>query len=99
VWKEINAHQTVSRKVCAIVVDEAHCILDWGKDFRIDYGNLAVLCATFPNVPVIAMTATATKSDRESMKKILGIKECSEVVGIPDRKNICMRNALELDQM
>jgi superfamily II DNA helicase RecQ len=59
-----------------------------GKDFRIDYGNLAVLCATFPNVPVIAMTATATKSDRESIKKILGIKECSEVVGNPDRKNI-----------
>ncbi|XP_028404836.1 uncharacterized protein LOC114527409 [Dendronephthya gigantea] len=74
--------------VCAIVVDEAHCILNWGKDFRVDYSNLAVLCATFANVPVMAMTATATKRDREEIKNSLDIKDCSEVVGNPDRRNI-----------
>ena len=59
-----------------------------GKDFRFDYSNLAVLCATFSSVPVIAMTATATKSDREEIKILLDIKDCSEVVGNPDRTNI-----------
>ncbi|XP_028395621.1 ATP-dependent DNA helicase Q-like 3 [Dendronephthya gigantea] len=74
--------------VCAIVVDEAHCILQWGQHFRVDYGNLSVLCATFSSVPVVAMTATASKSDRESIKKSLGLKECTEVIGNPDRRNI-----------
>ncbi|CAB4035844.1 ATP-dependent DNA helicase [Paramuricea clavata] len=74
--------------VCAIVVDEAHCILEWSKDFRVDYGNLAVLCATFSSVRVVAMTATANKNDRESIKKSLGLKTCAEVVGNPDRTNI-----------
>ena len=59
-----------------------------GKDFRVDHSNLAVLCATFPDVPVIAMTATATKSDREDIKKSLEMKECCEIVGNPDRQNI-----------
>ena len=49
-----------------------------------DYGNLSVLCATFSNVPVLAMTTTANKSDREDIKKSLGLKNCFEVVGNPD---------------
>lgn len=53
-----------------------------------DYGNLAVLCATFSNAPVVAMTATANKNDRELIKKSLGLKTCAEVVGNPDRTNI-----------
>ncbi len=53
-----------------------------------DYGNLSVLCATFPKVPVVAMTATASKSDRETIKNLLGLKQCNEVVGNPDRINI-----------
>ena len=59
-----------------------------GKDFRVEYGNLSVLCASFPNVPVVAMTATATRSDREAIKRSLDMKDCSEVVGNPDRTNI-----------
>lgn len=59
-----------------------------GKDFRVDYGNLAVLCATFSSVPVVAMTATASKNDREFIKKSLGLKACAEIVGNPDRTNI-----------
>ena len=47
-----------------------------------------MLCATFPDVPVIAMTATATKGDREDIKKSLDMKECCEIVGNPDRQNI-----------
>ena len=49
---------------------------------------MAVLCATFLSVPVVAITATASKDDRESVKKSLGLKTCAEVVGNPDRTNI-----------
>ncbi|XP_028418072.1 uncharacterized protein LOC114542893 [Dendronephthya gigantea] len=76
------------KNVCAIVVDESHCILEWGKDFRVDYGNLGALCATFSNVPVIAMTATANRYDRDCIKKSLGLKSCVEIIGNPDRMNI-----------
>ena len=58
------------------------------KDFRVDYSNLLVLCASFPNVPVVAMTATATNSDREAIKRSLDIKDCCEIVGNPDQTNI-----------
>ena len=59
-----------------------------GKDFRVDYGNLSVLCATFSSSPVLAMTATANRNDRESIKRSLGLENCTEVVGNPDRTNI-----------
>ena len=59
-----------------------------GKNFRVDYGNLAVLCAAFSSVPVVAMTATASKNDREMIENSLGLKTCAEVIGNPDRANI-----------
>ena len=59
-----------------------------GQDFRVDYGNLAVVCATFASSPVIAMTATASRSDREAIKLSLGLKDCVEIIGNPDRHNI-----------
>ncbi|XP_028413527.1 uncharacterized protein LOC114536363 [Dendronephthya gigantea] len=86
--RKLMRSNVYQQNVCAIVVDEAHCILEWGKDFRVEYGNLGALCATFSNVPVIAMTATASKDDRESIKKSLGLKSCVEIIGNPDRTNI-----------
>ncbi|XP_028415622.1 uncharacterized protein LOC114538980 [Dendronephthya gigantea] len=53
--------------VVAIVIHEAHCILDWGSDFRKDYGKLGALCALFPDVPVLAMTATASRADMQDI--------------------------------
>ena len=65
-----------------------------GKDFRIEYGNLSVLCATFSNVAVLAMTATANKHDRKCIKESLGLKKCFELVGNPDRVNIMYQKHL-----
>lgn len=47
-----------------------------------------MLCATFPNAPVLALTATANKLDRKLIKESLGLKNCTELVANPDRKNI-----------
>ena len=51
-------------EVSLIAIDEAHCISEWGHDFRPDYRNLKTLKKTFPNIPIIALTATATEKVR-----------------------------------
>ena len=56
-----------SLKVALIAVDEAHCISEWGHDFRPDYRNLRLLKELFPDAPVIALTATATEKVREDI--------------------------------
>ena len=47
------------------------CFCFRGDDFRTDYANLAMLCATFPNVPVVALIATASKKDIDVIKQLL----------------------------
>ena len=59
-----------------------------GDDFRKDYANLAMLCATFPTVPVVALTATASKRDLKAIKESLNLKNPVEVIGNPNRPNI-----------
>lgn len=54
-------------------IDEAHCISEWGHDFRPDYRNLNKLRTTFPNIPIIALTATATQKVREDIVRQLNL--------------------------
>ena len=59
-----------------------------GDDFRKDYANLAMLCATFPTVPVVALTATASKRDVTAIKESLNLKNPLEVIENPNCPNI-----------
>lgn len=54
-------------------IDEAHCISEWGHDFRPDYHNLKKLRTNFPNIPIIALTATATQKVRDDIVRQLGL--------------------------
>ncbi|XP_057834687.2 ATP-dependent DNA helicase Q-like 4A isoform X2 [Cryptomeria japonica] len=59
-----------------IVIDEAHCVSQWGHDFRPDYQGLGVLKQRFRQVPLLALTATATASVKEDVVQALGLADC-----------------------
>jgi ATP-dependent DNA helicase RecQ len=74
-----------------LVVDEAHCISDWGHDFRPDYRRLRTLLAELPNgVPVLATTATA--NDRV-------VRDVAEQLGLGDRDTLVLRGALDRESL
>src|SRR5688572_21462027 len=58
-----------------IVIDEAHCVSQWGNSFRPDYLHLNVLKQRFPTVPMMALTATATCQVRQDIMKCLNLYE------------------------
>ena len=74
-----------------IAIDEAHCISEWGHDFRPEYRRLSLLKKQFPDVPVIALTATAIPQIRADIRQQLGLSHAREFVGSFDRQNLRYR--------
>ncbi|KAA8536559.1 hypothetical protein F0562_029037 [Nyssa sinensis] len=70
--ESLHARESLAR----IVIDEAHCVSQWGHDFRPDYQGLGILKQKFPNTPVLALTATATASVKEDVVQALGLVNC-----------------------
>ena len=71
------------------VIDEAHCVSSWGHDFRKEYKNLYSLRVEFPEVPIVALTATARKKVRDDTIRILGIQETHKLFLLGfDRPNL-----------
>jgi len=80
-----------SRPVSFIAVDEAHCISQWGHDFRTEYRQLARLRDRWPSVSMHAYTATATARVRLDIIEQLGLRDAAEMVGSFDRPNLVYR--------
>ena len=74
--------------VSLVAVDEAHCISEWGHDFRPDYRTLGDLRRSMPAVPFIALTATATERVRHDIVSQLGLKEPQQFIASFDRPNL-----------
>jgi RecQ family ATP-dependent DNA helicase len=75
-------------QISLIAIDEAHCISEWGHDFRKDYRNLKFLKILFPNVPIIALTATATLKVRKDILKQLSLINPQIFISSFNRENL-----------
>ena len=75
-------------RVSLVAVDEAHCISEWGHDFRPDYRSLGELRSKMPTVPFIALTATATHRVRDDIVAQLGLKSPQSFVASFNRENL-----------
>lgn len=77
-----------NQNIDLFAVDEAHCVSVWGNDFRPDYVKLSILKEKFPNVPLIALTATADSATQDDIINQLNIPDCKKFLSSFERKNI-----------
>jgi ATP-dependent DNA helicase RecQ len=77
-----------SQKISFVAIDEAHCISEWGHDFRPEYRNLKNIIQSIDNVPVIGLTATATEKVQEDILKTLGISDARRFKASFNRPNL-----------
>ena len=85
--------------VSFFAIDEAHCISEWGHDFRPEYRSLKKLRKHFPRAALHAYTATATEQVRADITKQLGLKKSKIIVGSFDRPNLFFRSERMDDRM
>ncbi|MDO9424026.1 MAG: DNA helicase RecQ [Methylobacter sp.] len=78
-------------QIALFAIDEAHCVSQWGHDFRVDYLQLSLLHERFPDIPRIALTATADDKTREEIKLRLGLEQAQLYLSGFDRPNIRYR--------
>ncbi len=86
--KEDNVEFLKNVKISFYAVDEAHCISEWGHDFRPEYRRIRPIINMIGQAPIIALTATATQKVREDIKKILGMPDAQEFKSSFNRPNL-----------
>lgn len=84
-------------RIRLFAVDEAHCISEWGHDFRPEYRQLRMLKQNFPGTPIIALTATATERVQDDIVEQLNIPNCNRYRASFNRKNLHYRVEPKVD--
>jgi ATP-dependent DNA helicase RecQ len=77
-----------TQKISFVAIDEAHCISEWGHDFRPEYRNLKHIIKAIDDVPIICLTATATEKVQEDILKTLGITDANRFKASFNRPNL-----------
>jgi ATP-dependent DNA helicase RecQ len=84
-------------RLALFAIDEAHCVSQWGHDFRADYLQLSLLHQRFPRVPRVALTATADARTRREIVERLDLGQARQFIAGFDRPNICYRIGLKVN--
>lgn len=94
-----NLLEFFKKNLLLIAVDEAHCVSQWGHDFRPEYRQLAGIFSQVPHVPRMALTASATPKVQQDICAQLGLRQPLQLVGHIDRHNLVYRSLPRKDKI
>lgn len=88
ITKNIQVFKNIKDQICLFAVDEAHCLSEWGHDFRTSYMELKIIKNNFPDIPLMALTATATPNVLEDIFNSLNLNEANQYQLGTNRDNL-----------